>query len=487
MFPSQIVAIFGLAIVAYAIKFIWTSHRSPLSRIPGPWHSKYTNIVLRFQTMRRRRIFYTDDLHKRYGDVVRIAPDEVAIADIAAVAKIHKTGGGFLKSDFYHKIAPTDEHGLFSLIDPHAHSARRKLFARPFSNSSLQTNWEAEIRRKVELAVEKIKQDALSVANGADVLKWWTLLATDVIGHLSFGESFNMLELGKQTAYIDALQAALIGVILRVEMPLAYSLLSFIPNKRIRQITTANNVITSYGATAIRNMRSGSGNAQNLFGQMMNTSDKQEQKMLTDANVREEARTFIIAGSDTTAITLTYLIWAVLKQPDLQRLLEEEVAGLSEELSLDELADAPLMNSVITETLRLYGAAPGALPRVVPSQGLRINGHHIPGGVVVNTQAYTTHRDPRIFSEPFKFDGFRFMDKAYMTTERKAAYMPFGGASRSCLGLHLAYMEIRLATALFFRHCCGARLSDNMRDEMMEMENMFLISPKGHCCNITLT
>jgi len=289
-------------------------------------------------------------------------------------------------------------------------------------------------------------------------------------------------------------------------MPLAYSLLSFIPNKRIRQITTANNVITSYGATAIRNMRSGSGNAQNLFGQMMNTSDKQEQKMLTDANVREEARTFIIAGSDTTAITLTYLIWAVLKQPDLQRLLEEEVAGLSEELSLDELADAPLMNSVITETLRLYGAAPGALPRVVPSQGLRINGHHIPGGVVVNTQAYTTHRDPRIFSEPFKyvhiqpfliavikpanrprFDGFRFMDKAYMTTERKAAYMPFGGASRSCLGLHLAYMEIRLATALFFRHCCGARLSDNMRDEMMEMENMFLISPKGHCCNITLT
>lgn len=81
--------------------------------------------------------------------------------------------------------------------DPYAHAARRKLFARAFSNSSLKIHWDAEVRRKGTLAVQKIKQDALNTEKGADVLKWWTLMATDIIAHLSFGESFEMLQSGK--------------------------------------------------------------------------------------------------------------------------------------------------------------------------------------------------------------------------------------------------------------------------------------------------
>lgn len=128
---------------------------------------------------------------------MRISPTELAIADIAAVAQIHKIGGGFLKSDFYEKMVPGNEPGIFAMRDPQAHAARRKLFARAFSNSSLRTNWEADVRRKTELAVQKIKMEASGAAQGADVLKWWTLMATDVIAHLCFGESFNMLEQGK--------------------------------------------------------------------------------------------------------------------------------------------------------------------------------------------------------------------------------------------------------------------------------------------------
>lgn len=64
--------------------------------------------------------------------------------------------------------------------------------------------------------------------------------------------------------------------------------------------------------------------------------------------------------------------------------------------------------------------------------------------------------------------------------------MPYGAGARACLGVHLANMELRLATALFFRHCQGARLSECMSDDMMEMENLFLIAPKGHCCYVTL-
>ncbi|KAI8934744.1 hypothetical protein NX059_008432 [Plenodomus lindquistii] len=486
MVLSKLLPAIGLAIIAYAIKIFWTGHQSPLSKLPGPWYSRYTNIVLRFYTLSGRRIFYVDELHQRYGSVVRICPTEVAVADVTAVAQIHKIGGGFLKSPFYKKLTPNHEPGIFAMLDPHDHAARRKLFARAFSNSNLRTNWEVDVRRKAELAVQRIKQDALEAPNGADVLKWWTLMATDVIAHLSFGESFNMLELGKQTSYIDALQATLLGGIIRSELPLVHALLQYAPIEKVRQIATADVVVFEYGALAIRNMRSGGANMQNLFGQMLAASDNQEKTTLRDEDVRHEAGNLIIAGSDTTAVTLTYLVWAVLKHPDLQRQLEEEIAGLSEELNAGELEAAPLLSSVIEETLRLYGAAPGALPRIVPSQGLTINGYHIPGGVEVSTQSYTNHRDPQIFPEPHRFDGFRFMNKGNMSTQQKAAYMPFGGGSRICIGIHLAYMELRLATALFFRHCRGAKLSGSMRDEMMEMTNAFLIAPKGHCCNITL-
>jgi cytochrome P450 len=161
-------------------QLVWTGQTSPLSKLPGPWHSKYTNLVLRYHILAGRRIFYVDKLHQQYGGVVRIAPNEVAVADIAGVSQIHKIGGGFLKSAFYTNLTPTRSPGIFAMRDPHAHATRRKLFARAFSNSSLKSNWEMEVRHKANVAIQRIKQDALGSQKGADVLKWWTLMATDV-------------------------------------------------------------------------------------------------------------------------------------------------------------------------------------------------------------------------------------------------------------------------------------------------------------------
>lgn len=86
--------------------------------------------------------------------------------------------------------------GIFFMRHAKDHAARRRLFARPFSNSSLQANSESIVREKVTFAVNKICEE--SERNGrADILKWWTLMTKDVIAHLFFGESFGGLEQGK--------------------------------------------------------------------------------------------------------------------------------------------------------------------------------------------------------------------------------------------------------------------------------------------------
>jgi cytochrome P450 len=108
----------------------------------------------------------------------------------------------------------------------------------------------------------------------------------------------------------------------------------------------------------------------------------------------------IIAGTDTVGVTTCYLTWCVLSRPVIQQKLEEEVVALPEDFTEKDLLDLPWLNGVIEETLRLYGAAPSSLPRVVPQAGTVIAGVPIPGGYTVSTQAWTLHRDPKIWRAP---------------------------------------------------------------------------------------
>ncbi|KAJ4387243.1 hypothetical protein N0V93_007832 [Gnomoniopsis smithogilvyi] len=484
-------SLYTLSLIGLALSFshlVVQALACPVRTLPGPWYSRFTGLVLKYHIALGRRMHYVHTLHDKYGPIVRIAPREVAIADVQAAQAIHKVGSGFTKSAWYEELTrktrpdAVGDSGIFLMRDPKEHAARRRLFARPFSNSALQANSEDAVREKVNLAVKKIREEY--EWNGeADVMKWWTLMTTDVIAHLSFGESFGGLQQGKQTPFIDALQSAIMAGILFSEIPPLHWLAPYLPFKSIKRLLTAENILLEHGGLAYRNMRTAAANTQNLFGQMLAQADSSEKAALTENTVRTEAANFILAGSDTTAVTLTYLTWAVLKQPELRRALEAEVSSLSDDLTQEELRDAPLLNSVIEEALRLYGAAPGALPRDVPSSGATLCGRYIPPGVVVTTQAYTLHRLPDVFPNPSEFDGWRFI-KQPMTLEQKAAYMPFGGGTRVCLGIHLAMMELRLATAAFFRQNRGMGVSPETTEEKMEMTQYFLVAPIGHCCKI---
>jgi cytochrome P450 len=129
-------------------------------------------------------LHYIHSLHKVYGPVVRISPDAVCVADLKAFQEIHRIGSGFLKSPWYRKFRNPDPSGsvdVFSSLDPRMHGAKRKLLARPFSNTSLRQNWEDMVIGKVKVTIGQMKAESKHLGR-VNVFKWWTLMTTDMIG-----------------------------------------------------------------------------------------------------------------------------------------------------------------------------------------------------------------------------------------------------------------------------------------------------------------
>lgn len=165
-----------------------------MAHLPGPEISKWTGIVTIFYWFAGKKPNYVHSLHQKYGPVVRVGFEEVDICDIDAVKVIYRARGGFLKSArFYRTLSAVET--LFSTTDPAFHSAHRRLLANPISDSSL-TRFEPLIADRIRLAVDKMS-DEFESRGVIDVFKWWFFMATDVIGELSFGESFRMLDSGK--------------------------------------------------------------------------------------------------------------------------------------------------------------------------------------------------------------------------------------------------------------------------------------------------
>ena len=89
------------------------------------------------------------------------------------------------------------------------------------------------------------------------------------------------------------------------------------------------------------------GGEKTLFAHIMREADKGEK--LDDLDLKLEASGLIVAGSDTTAITLTYLVWAILSRPDLTRMLQQEVGVLPDDYTDGHLEELPLLNAIIEE------------------------------------------------------------------------------------------------------------------------------------------
>ncbi|PHH78489.1 hypothetical protein CDD80_6757 [Ophiocordyceps camponoti-rufipedis] len=470
---------FALAIIRSIIQVL----RSSTSRLPGPWYTKWTSLVLDFHWMTASRTGYVHRLHQLYGPIVRIAPNEVAVSDIEAVKTIYSTKETYRKSDFYRRIVTAGTESLFSTVDVDFHRRHRRLLAGPMSESSIK-NLAPRVEARVDLAISRIAEE-IKQRGSADVCKWWLFLATDVIGELTFGDSFRMLELGKKNDYVRELENVGRLSAIRSTFPSIVRFCRIVPLPVFTKALEASINLRRYARDSLLRYRRLVEDDPNLAQETLFTKlfrAETDEKLSFD-EMLSEAQSYIVAGSDTTANTLTYLTWCVCRHPDIRSKLVQELRTLPPDFEDAHLHDLPYLNNVINESLRLYPAAPNALPRVVPPGGAELGGYRFDADTVVSAQAYSMHRDPVVFPNPESFLPERWLEP---TKAMKDAFMAFGRGPRVCIGQHLARMELRLATARFFSTFPEAHPSsrEGMSDEDMKPRIHFILTPSGGRCLI---
>ena len=201
---------------------------------------------------------------------------------------------------------------------------------------------------------------------------------------------------------------------LRGAFPWLIILASFVPFMPFfRNVAHARQRIVAYGqqrtARYMKLIEDRPSDAQRrtLFGSLIKKSQQSSSGSkidmgLTQQDIAAESQSYITAGTDTTAATMAYLVYAVCTHSDVHQELLRELQALPPDFRHRDLRDLPYLNCVIDETLRLYGAAQGGLPRVVPQKGFTLLGKYLPGGTKVSTQSYSIHRDSDIFPDPEK-------------------------------------------------------------------------------------
>lgn len=175
----------------------------------------------------------------------------------------------------------------------------------------------------------------------------------------------------------------------------------------------------------------------------------EDNRVLSDQDIREEVDTFMFEGHDTTVSGVSFTLYELSRHQDIQEKVLEELKsemGDSLELSLDKLNQLKYLEWVIKEGMRLYPPVPN-ISRTIPQEvKLVTQDLTIPEGCSIVMSPYMTHRNPEFFPEPEKFDPERFQPEN-CAGRHPYAYIPFSAGPRNCIGQKFAMLEMKSVIA----------------------------------------
>ncbi|PWN45019.1 cytochrome P450 [Ceraceosorus guamensis] len=446
---TYLFTVFGI-IGVYRVYF----HR--LSQFPGPTSlalSKWSSMSF---DLAGSRPVYMQQLHRQYGDVVRIGPRELSINIVGAISAIYATG--LQKGPWYECLAITrkEARSLHTLKTMKAHNERRRQWDGAFRSSALK-GYELNVQRNVEKAIDAL----LDKADGKttqDIGHWLDWLTMDIVTELGVGRSFHMLDTANTAKEIELIQESL-AVLMPMGNVAGYirDILAYLPSP-----TAA---IESWCRETVRQrIRDGPALVeQDIFSYILGERQAQGDRIDLD-ELTAEAFLLLGAGSDTAGNAMGLVIfnlittdsgrcWQKLRK-ELDTAFPQRDISASDVGSYETQRRLSYLTACIDESLRLYPSVPSGLQRVTSPAGLKLpDGSIIPPGVIISTPTYTMQRDPRNFTDPELYRPERWIEQDKTGDVFTAsAFTAFGAGPTQCIGKQLGYMEMRLFLARFVQN-----------------------------------
>ncbi|ESZ92255.1 cytochrome P450 [Sclerotinia borealis F-4128] len=476
----SIPAVSATAVICY---FVYCFFRGGLYRYPGPTLAGFTNWWWTASVKSNHHHETMIQLHRKYGDVVRIGPNALSIANVDYIPKIYGINSGFTKashrSEMYNLFAPRVNGvplpSLLSMRDEKEYARQKKMIHHAYSLSSL-TEYEPLVNGIIlklmdQFKVKSDKQNNKSV----DLSVWLRYYTSDVIMQLSFGNNLGFVEQGKDIAnYMKELDKLLDLAAIALTMPWLGWVIKHSP--LVTMIRKESTTFPEFSRQQI-----GEHIAENKKRQLNQQSGVEDKNgrpldLLDRFLIAAQADTptgydldlviswtlaNIMAGADTTAIGLRATVYYLLKTPEALRKLKEELskANLTYPVTWKESQQLPYLDACIKEAFRLHPAIGLGLERKVPVTGLMLpDGFNLSPGTNVSVNAWVSGRQSIFGPDVDNYVPERWLQgkdedlNAYKERigHMKRADLVFGSGTRSCLGKNISLLEIyKIVPTLF--------------------------------------
>lgn len=377
-------------VVRWVARAFYRVYFHPLSKFPGPNFTAATRIPQLWGVVTGTPHKRIAGLHRKYGDVVRTAPDEVSFVNADAWRDVHGHGTKNTPGSVPHKHwirYGTSVNGAASLIiaKDGEHYRMRRIFNPAFSDRALKQQ-EPLFMKYVDLLVQKLREGIEENSERRfDMVRMYNFTTFDVMGDLTFGEPLHMLSEGEYDPWVKTIFAFIkFGTRLSIinHYPLIYKpFRALVPESFAKKRVEHFNFSVQRVTKRLEKGRDAEG--VDLWDLVMS---QPEGKGLSRGEMDANSSLFMAAGTETTATLVSGLTFLLLKNPEAMKNLTKEIRNTfpgSEEMSFEKLAALPYLNACIKEAFRLYPPVVTGLPRMTPPDGSTVCGHYVPPGVSI--------------------------------------------------------------------------------------------------------
>jgi cytochrome P450 len=314
-----------------------------------------------------------------------MTPNEYSFTDPEVAKEIYAISSSYIKSPFYSAFGDPNakNKNLFANRDPKQHQQDRRQVASMYSLTSL-ISYEPYVDTCVELLLAKFRESA-DQRQTFNLMDWMQYYAFDVIGEITFGKSFGMMKDGHDASgileniHLLAIIPAHLGLISELINPFY-----FLAGRLAKR--TPDFALYEKVSAAITARKSGeeSANRDDFLAKGLKLL---ESGKMEDRNVLGTMMGNVVAGSDTTGITLAAILYHLIRNPSAMQKLQREFddattqGTLSTPALFNEAIKLPYFQAVIKESLRMHPAVGMLLGRVIPEGGRQLGGHFFPAGV----------------------------------------------------------------------------------------------------------